>query len=112
NLYRGKGRANTVEVGSAFAFTVSENVDGDVFVAFAPSAVALYRDRPDGSPRNTWPAVVAGIQRHGDNLRVQLSGAVAIAADVTPAAAVHLGLEPGHNVWASVKATEIRSYPA
>ena len=40
-----------------------------------PTAVALHPHRPDGSPRNTWAATVAGIQRHGDNLRVQLDRA-------------------------------------
>ena len=42
---------------------------GDVFVAFPPSAVALYPSRPDGSPRNTWPAKVTMVARHGDALR-------------------------------------------
>jgi molybdate transport system ATP-binding protein len=112
NLFRGKGSGSTVELASGFAFTVGEAVDGDVFAAFSPASVALYRNLPDGSPRNAWPAVVSGIQRHGDNLRILLTGAVATAADITPAAAVHLGLEAGDHVWASVKATEIRTYPA
>ena len=81
-------------------------------MAFAPTAVALHNRRPDGSPRNTWPATVAGIQRHGDNLRVQLTGPITAAADVTPAAAAHLHLSPGQEVWAAVKATETRAYPA
>ena len=112
NLYQGKGQGSTVELPSGFVFVVAETVDGEAFVAFPPSAVALYRSHPQGSPRNAWPAVVSGIQRHGDNLRVQLDGPVDTAADVTPAAAVQLGLEAGEPVWASVKATEIRAYPA
>ncbi len=70
-------------------------VDGDAFVAFPPAAVALHPHRPDGSPRNTWPATVAGIQRHGDNLRVQLDGPITVAADITPAAAAQLRPGPG-----------------
>jgi molybdate transport system ATP-binding protein len=31
---------------------------------------------------------------------------------VTPAAASHLDLTPGQEVWASVKAVETRTYPA
>ena len=69
------------------------------------------RSQPDGSPRNTWPATITGIQRHGDNLRVQLDGPIAVAADITPAAAAHLDLAPGRAVWAAVKATETRAYP-
>ena len=30
------------------------------------------------------------MQRHGDNLRVQLTGPIAVAADITPAAAAQL----------------------
>ncbi len=112
NLYRGKGSGTMVELASGFGFTVSELVDGDVFAAFPPSAVALFRDPPVGSPRNLWPARVTGIQRHGDSLRIQLSGPLPTAADVTPAAAVQLGLDAGVQVWAAVKATEIRTYPA
>jgi molybdate transport system ATP-binding protein len=119
NLYRGRawrGEAgqHTVHIGPDFALTVADPAQGEVFVAFPPAAVALHTHRPDGSPRNTWPAVVTGIQRHGDNVRVQLAGpaGVTAAADVTPAAVGALRLDPGQQVWAAVKATETRVYPA
>jgi molybdate transport system ATP-binding protein len=112
NLYRGHASGHTVDVGDGFALTVADRLDGDAFVAFPPSAVALHPRQPDGSPRNTWPATITGIQRHGDNLRVQLTGPIVVSADVTPAAAAHLHLVPGHPVWAAVKATETRAYPA
>ncbi|GAA0802196.1 ABC transporter ATP-binding protein [Spirilliplanes yamanashiensis] len=111
NLFRGTGSGATVRVGE-LDFAVADRVTGDAFVAFAPAAVAVHVERPTGSPRNTWAATVEGVQRHGDNLRVQLAGPVAAAADVTPAAAAQLGLTPGRAVWAAVKATETRSYPA
>jgi molybdate transport system ATP-binding protein len=112
NLYRGRGAGHTVTLDGGLAITVADTVDGEAFVAFPPAAVALYLEQPEGSPRNTWAAVVAGVQRHGDNLRVQLSGPVAAAADVTPAAAAQLRLEAGQPVWAAVKAAETRAYPA
>jgi molybdate transport system ATP-binding protein len=113
NLYRGRASGHTVTLNeNAFALTVADPIDGDVFVAFAPSAVALHPSQPDGSPRNVWPATVAGIQRHGDNLRVQLAGPITVAADITPGAAAHLHLAPGAQVWAAIKATETRAYPA
>ncbi|MFC3493157.1 ABC transporter ATP-binding protein [Glycomyces rhizosphaerae] len=96
----------------AVALVVSDPLEGPAFAAFPPSAVALYPSRPEGSPRNTWRATVSGVHRHGDNLRVQLDGPLKAAADVTPAAAAQLGLEPGQTVWAAVKATEITAYPA
>ncbi|MGC4808809.1 ABC transporter ATP-binding protein [Micromonospora sp. DT233] len=70
------------------------------------------RSDADGGFRNTWPATVEGVHRHGDNLRVRLGGALAGAADLTPAAAARLRLVPGQRVWASVGAAEIRAYPA
>jgi molybdate transport system ATP-binding protein len=112
NLYRGRGAGHTVILDNAFTLTVADAVDGSVFVAFAPTAVALHPHRPDGSPRNTWPATVTGIQRHGDNLRIQLAGPISVAADITPGAATHLDLAPGADVWAAIKATETRAYPA
>jgi molybdate transport system ATP-binding protein len=112
NLYRGRAHDHTVTIGDGFSLTIADTVDGDVFVAFPPTAVALHPDEPHGSPRNTWPAEIAGIQRHGDNLRVQLDGPIVASADITPAAAAYLHLAPGQRVWAAVKATETRAYPA
>ena len=112
NLYQGHATGHQVRLADGHVLTIGDRYDGEVFVAFAPAAVALYPHRPDGSPRNTWPATITGIQRHGDNLRIQLTGPIEVAADVTPAAAAHLKLVPGQPVWAAVKATETRAYPA
>ncbi|GGO21282.1 ABC transporter ATP-binding protein [Micromonospora parathelypteridis] len=112
NLHRGQADGHSVRLGADFSLTTADRHDGEVFVAFPPSAVALYPHRPDGSPRNVWPTTITGIQRHGDNLRIQLAGPIDVAADITPAAAAHLHLAPGQPLWASVKATETRVYPA
>jgi molybdate transport system ATP-binding protein len=112
NLYRGRADGVAVRLTGDFALTTVSAAHGEVFVAFAPAAVALYADRPDGSPRNIWPATVSEVARHGDYLRVELTGPITVAADVTPAAAAHLDLTPGRTIWASVKATETVSYPA
>ena len=114
NLYRGQGLGSTVALPTGATLSVADPVDGEAFVAFPPAAVALYRSRPDGSPRNTWPVTVDGVQRHGDHVRVELTGPLigSLAADVTPAAAAELGLSPGQPLWAAVKAAETRAYPA
>jgi molybdate transport system ATP-binding protein len=112
NLYRGRSTGSTVQLPGDFTLTTATSQDGDVFVAFPPAAVALYAERPSGSPRNTWRATVASIARHGDALRIELTGPIPVAADVTPAAAIQLELEPGREVWISLKATEASSYPA
>lgn len=111
NLYRGIATGQRVAVGEVI-FSVAEQLEGPAFVAFPPSAVALYRTRPDGSPRNLWQATIEGIERHGDSVRVHLAGPIAAAADVTPAAVADLDLTPGQRIWASVKATETHGYPS
>ncbi|MFI6742486.1 ABC transporter ATP-binding protein [Nonomuraea sp. NPDC050451] len=111
NLYRGVADGARVKVGE-LVFSTTEHLAGPVFVAFAPAAVALYRTRPDGSPRNLWQARIEGIERHGDNVRVHLDGPIIAFADITPAALADLDLTPGQQIWASVKAGETHAYPA
>ncbi|TDB91724.1 ABC transporter ATP-binding protein [Actinomadura sp. KC216] len=114
NLYRGRAERGTVTVGDgAGTLDTADSLEGDVFLAFAPSAVALYRTRPDGSPRNLWRARVAAIERHGDRVRVRVAGPPFDAvAEVTPAAVAELELSEGSMIWAAVKATETHVYPA
>ncbi|MFI0371736.1 ABC transporter ATP-binding protein [Actinomadura sp. 1N219] len=114
NLYRGRAEAGTVTVGDgAGTLDTVDSLEGEVFLAFSPSAVALYRTRPDGSPRNLWRARVAAIERQGDRVRVRLSGPPFDAvAEVTPAAVAELQLSEGSMIWAAVKATETHVYPA
>jgi molybdate transport system ATP-binding protein len=112
NLYRGVADNHAVTLGSGVRVETAEPGHGEVFIAFPPGAVALFRTRPDGSPRNMWEARVDGVERHGDQVRVHLDGPISVAADVTPAAVAELGLTEGQLLWAAVKASETHSYPA
>ncbi|GAA3939895.1 ABC transporter ATP-binding protein [Actinomadura viridis] len=114
NLYRGHAAGGTVTLrDEAYRLDIADHLEGEVFLAFAPSAVALYRSKPDGSPRNLWQARVGAVERHGDRVRVRLDGPpLPAAADVTPAAVAELQLTEGDRVWAAVKATETHVYPA
>ena len=114
NLYRGRASGGTVTLhDGGFRMDTVDRLDGEVFLAFAPSSVALHRARPEGSPRNTWPARVGAVERHGDRVRVRLDGPpLPAAADVTPGAVAELQLTEGTRLWAAVKATETRVYPA
>ncbi|MGW5309955.1 ABC transporter ATP-binding protein [Nocardia thailandica] len=112
NLYRGVADRTTVTVADGGAFTVAEPARGPVYLAFPPSAVALYPEPPVGSPRNTWPVTVAGVEQHAHLTRIRLDGAPAVLAEVTPATVADLRVQSGLRLWASVKATEIRTYPA
>jgi molybdopterin-binding protein len=79
----------------------------------APEAVALHRERPEGSPRNVWPGTVREITAQGGRLRVAVTSAQApeLIAEITPAAAADLALAEGTGVWAGVKATEVTLVP-
>jgi molybdate transport system ATP-binding protein len=44
-------------------------------------------------------------------VRVRLEGPPALTAEITAAALDELALSPGAQVWAVVKATEVRLYP-
>ncbi|MFB4297350.1 ABC transporter ATP-binding protein [Actinomadura sp. NTSP31] len=116
NLYRGRAEGGTVVIGGTegeYALDTVDSPEGEVFLAFAPSSVALYRTRPDGSPRNLWRTRVTAIERHGDRVRVRLSGPPFDAvADITPASVAELQLSEGSTIWAAVKATETHVYPA
>ncbi|WP_371792365.1 ABC transporter permease [Streptomyces sp. NBC_01471] len=75
----------------------------------APEAVSVHRDRPSGSPRNIWPGTVREITSAGSRLRVLITSPEApdLVAEITPQAALELGLADGVPVWTSIKATEI-----
>ncbi|WP_431998878.1 ABC transporter ATP-binding protein [Streptomyces fungicidicus] len=113
NLYRGQADGHTVRLAAGPAVSTTEDLSGPVFVAFPPGAVTLYRERPTGSSaRNRWHCEVAGLETHGDQIRVELTGELALAADLTTVAAAELDLHPGAPVWAAVKAAQTHAYPA
>ncbi|MFJ6900761.1 ABC transporter ATP-binding protein [Streptomyces hokutonensis] len=112
NLYKGSADGHTVTLDTGPVITTTEDLTGEVFVAFPPSAVTLFRDRPTGaSARNLWHCEVAGLETHGDQIRVDLTGELPLAADLTTVAAAELDLHQGALVWAAVKATQTHSYP-
>jgi molybdate transport system ATP-binding protein len=82
---------------------------------FTPAAVAVYRDKPHGSPRNTLEVVVAELDSRGPALRLradeQPDGGPGLAADITAESAAELRVAPGERVYFSVKAQEIAVHP-
>ncbi|MGW0246799.1 ABC transporter ATP-binding protein [Nocardia goodfellowii] len=112
NLYRGTADGDHVTLDGGGHFTVAGPGSGAVHVAFAPSAVSLHPAQPAGSPRNTWPVTIAGIEQHAHTIRVRLDGTPPVLADITPATVADLHLHPGAELWAAVKATETHTYPA
>jgi len=88
----------------------------NAIAVFPPTAVAVYRDEPHGSPRNVVEVAVAEMDIRGSAVLVrgdqQPDGAPGLAAEITVDAATELRLTPGERVWFSVKAGEVAFYPA
>jgi molybdate transport system ATP-binding protein len=110
SLLSGSAEGTTVRLDGGGVVAVAEQAAGPVFVAVRPESVALYLSRPEGSPRNVWPAHVVGATPHGAAVRCELDGEVPLIADVTATAFSELGLAPGSAVWATVKASEVAVY--
>ncbi|WP_235892582.1 sulfate/molybdate ABC transporter ATP-binding protein [Mycolicibacterium hodleri] len=99
-----EGFAGAVQLGDPVAAT------------FHPSAVAVYRDEPHGSPRNTVEVVIAELDSRGPAIRVraedQPDGSPGLSADITAESAADLRLGPGERVFFTVKAQEVSIHPA
>jgi molybdate transport system ATP-binding protein len=111
NFYRGVASGTEVRLDEGGTLTIAEPAEGPVHVVFPPSAVSLFPSKPAGSPRNTWQAVVSGVEQHAHTTRVDLDGSPAVLADITTATMAELRLQPGTTLWVSLKATEIHTYP-
>ncbi len=112
NLLRGEANDDGIRLADGALLIAASSERGQVFASFGPNTVSLHGARPHTSARNVWRLEVDGIAPHGDALRVHLTGAVPLLADITPGALADLGLVEGDTVWASVKATEVAVYPA
>ncbi|WP_239003696.1 sulfate/molybdate ABC transporter ATP-binding protein [Nocardia panacis] len=117
------GVAATASAGSVLVdgVEVHGRVDGQwgagdrVAAVFAPTAVAVHLEPPEGSPRNTFRVRIAELADRGGIIRVRGAdrpdGSPGLAADLTPAAVAELDLTPGLPVHFAVKATEVHVYP-
>ena len=112
NLLEGHAEGTSVTTANGAELVTATPAAGPVLVTVSPHSIALYRDRPDGSPRNTWAVPVDDLEAVGDRVRVALGGPLPLVAEVTPAAVADLALTAGQQVWASLKATDIDVYPA
>lgn len=89
---------------------------GELVAVFSPAAVAVYRELPHGSPRNSVEIRVAELDADGARVRVrgqeQADGAPGLAADITAESAAGLRLAAGDDVWFTVKAQEVALHAA
>ena len=103
---------NLLHPDDAARLTLAEPVTGDFLATIAPEAITLSRDEPKSSARNHWATRVTHVEPLRERVRVQLGDPLPLVAEITTASAAELDLHEGAAVWASVKATEIVTYPA
>lgn len=85
---------------------------GPGFAVIRPQSITLLRHVADTSARNTFTGVVDDIDRLGDRVRVGVDAPIHLTAEITVGALDELQLRPGDRIHATVKATDIDSYPA
>jgi molybdate transport system ATP-binding protein len=112
NLLQGVADDTTVRLANGTVVAAATAGKGPVFVAIRPNAVALHRQPPQGSPRNVWSGEASELYLAGDRARIRIAGPVPLIAEVTAGAVAELHLADGGTVWASVKATDIDTYPS
>jgi molybdate transport system ATP-binding protein len=112
NLLTGHVTGTTMTLAGGATLTVEAGADGASYASIPPQAIALYRTPPDGTPRNLWLTTIDDIGLAVDRVRVRLADPLPLTAEVTAAGLAALDRRPGDEVWASVKATEITTYPA
>ncbi len=107
NVLTGTSRGSEVQLADGGRLVTITPYDGPVHVTFPPAAVALSREPGAGSARNQWRGRVVSVAHNGPVVRVQLDVAGGLIADVTAESAGRLGVAPGQEVFATVKATEV-----
>ena len=113
NLVRGTVGGGVLTTDSGVAVVIADAPDGDSWATIRPHSLVLASHRAEGtSVSNSWKAVIAGVDRFGDRVRVQLEGPLPLIAEITAASFHDMGFAPGDTVHASAKATDIEVYPA
>jgi molybdate transport system ATP-binding protein len=112
NLVAGTISGNVLRTDSGVDVVVTDAKGGSSFAVIRPQAITLAREIPTGaSPRNTFAGVVGDVDSIGDRVRVNVEGQLHLTAEITSAALDALALRAGDSVYASVKATDIETYP-
>ena len=112
NLLHGVADHDLVTLDGGGSLAAGDEHDGEVFVVVRPSAIGVYSQRPHGSPRNSWPAVLSSMEQQGHTVRLAADGPPDVVVDITPEAIAEMRLSVGSRVWLSVKATDLVVYPA
>ncbi|HEU4319496.1 MAG TPA: ATP-binding cassette domain-containing protein [Acidimicrobiia bacterium] len=111
NLHEGSVSDGVVSVDGHPVHVAEEVPDGRVLLAIPATAVSIHTSAPGGSPRNSWSTSVERLEHLGPRARLRTGGPLPLTAELTEAALLDLGIEPGATVWVAIKATEISVEP-
>jgi len=111
NLVAGSTTDGLVETGGHQIHIADHGVSGPVLLTIHPNAISVHRNRPEGSPRNSWATTVDRLESLGDRVRLRTGAPLPLTVEVTSEATDALGLGIGSEVWVAVKATEIGVEP-
>jgi molybdate transport system ATP-binding protein len=111
NLYPGTAAGGIVTVGDHRLEVADSSVEGSVLVTIHPNAVSVFKERPEGSPRNVWITRVQLVEDLGERVRLLTSDPLHLTVEISEHASEELGLRPGSEVWLSLKATEVGVQP-
>ena len=111
-LVHGVARGGVIACDAGGELICSAETDGTVVAVIRPQAISLHTAKPEGSARNVWRTSVTRVDAHGEHVRVNLAGPPPLSAAITPAAVAELGIAPGREIWASMKATDVSVYSA
>ena len=112
NLLTGTAEQTLVRLANGVVINTATAGQGPTYVAIRPNAITLHRNPPESSARNLWAGEAGELNLAGDRARLRIIGPLPLVAEVTPAAVAELHLAEGGPIWASVKATDIDTYPA
>ena len=98
-------------VGDSRIYAACEERDmGGIMLAFFPSEVTISREPPLTSARNVFRSQVREVVHMGDKVRLSLNGSLPMCAEISANALDELGVREGDTVYASLKATAIKTY--
>lgn len=106
------GPGSTLTTAGGAIVEVVTEVRGRASALIRPTSVAIGRESPRSSARNSFDVIVDDLVQLDGRVRVGLVGALSLTAEITVAARDSLGLRPGDRVVATVKATDIDVEPA
>lgn len=95
--------------GAKFLAPFEQTLPGPAFMTVLPWDIALYRELPDGSPRNHLYAEIRDVVILSDRVRITLEKEDKLVAEISARGYLALGQpQPGEKFWAVFKAREAR----